>query len=406
MARVALEIAEVVYGRMGMFRYVSGLLPALLRVGTPRHEFHLFSAVPSRGADSETLSLLRDLPATLHLTPIPPRIFEALRHFQALVPLEWFTGNVDLVHTQAFSLLPPPRRAPLIVALHGISPLRTPGFYSRRFLNNYVVQIKHALRHADYIVALTEENKLAMTEILGIPPPCIRVIPPGIDPMFRPLQPGEEMAGALAAGTYLLYAGHLGPHKNVGTLLRAYALLPASLRADFPLVLAGSGDPAEFGWRDLGRTLGIADQVRWLGHLPSDAVPPLMRSARLFLFPSFCEGFALPPLEAMASGVPVLASNASSLPETVGDAGRLLPPDDPAAWAAAMGQILSDDHAREELAKRGLAWSARFRWDETAHLLLNLWADLLDGELARARDIWPKQERCAPKLAIGVPGRQ
>jgi alpha-1,3-rhamnosyl/mannosyltransferase len=202
------------------------------------------------------------------------------------------------------------------------------------------------------------------------------VVYEGVAPTFRVLS-GAETEPVLAqyglrAGAYLLALGTLQPRKNLLTLLRAVRLLLDDGCDPGLVVLVGAT-----GW---GSTLeaeverlGLTPRVRILGYLPNEALPAIYSGARAFAFPSLYEGFGLPVLEAMACGTPVVASNCSSLPEVVGEAGLLADPRRPAAFAGALRRLLAEPDLAARLREAGLARAAEFTWErcarETARIL-------------------------------------
>jgi alpha-1,3-rhamnosyl/mannosyltransferase len=176
----------------------------------------------------------------------------------------------------------------------------------------------------------------------------------------------RSVLGALGVrhGTYVLALATLEPRKNLGRLLDAYEQLDASLRSRYPLVLAGAK-----GWRSeklverIDR-LGQRGEALRLGFVPEDALPHLIAGARVLAFPSIYEGFGLPPLEAMASGVPVVASSASSIPEVTGDVALLVEAEDVDGLKNALEQALTDERWREAAIARGIERAARFCWSD------------------------------------------
>src|SRR6202035_3009846 len=193
----------------------------------------------------------------------------------------------------------------------------------------------------------------------------VRIVYEGVDPAFRPAGAGEVAAIRADLGCpdgYLLHVGTLEPRKNVGILLDAWEALRRDDRATPPLVLAGGP-----GWRSrrlrariesLG-PLGLKAQ----GRVGGAALVRLFQGAKVFVFPSLYEGFGLPPLEAMACGIPTVVSDVSSLPEVVGDAASIVDPADAGALAAAIRELLGDPLRAADLGARGVARAAGFRWD-------------------------------------------
>ena len=178
-------------------------------------------------------------------------------------------------------------------------------------------------------------------------------------------------------GRYFLAVGTLEPRKNVRTTVEAHSRLPARVREAWPLVVAGMK-----GWHTqaINRALELAQSrgdVRLLGHVGEEELPLLYAGAAMLSYPSIYEGFGLPPLEAMASGVPVIASNRASLPEVIGDAGMLLEPDDVEGLTSAMLRIVDDAAFANDLAVRGLARAKSFTWARCAALTMGSWETVL-----------------------------
>lgn len=192
----------------------------------------------------------------------------------------------------------------------------------------------------------------------------------GVGPEFCPHTPQETAAALqrfdLQHGQYVLTVGTIEPRKNIRHALAAYAMLPPALRARFPLVVAGAK-----GWhaRDLEAQLSVLaarGEVRFLGYVDHRELPALYAGAAVFIFPSVYEGFGLPVLEAMASGVAVLASSRSSIPEVMGSAGVALDPENPEGTAASLAALLEDAPRREHLAREGRERSRAFTWESCA----------------------------------------
>jgi glycosyltransferase involved in cell wall biosynthesis len=177
---------------------------------------------------------------------------------------------------------------------------------------------------------------------------------------------------------YLLFVGTLEPRKNLTTLLHAYALLRAEGLGDgLKLVIAGRA-----GWlyADIFatvKTLALEGEVIFSGFVADEDLPDLYRGARLFVFPSLYEGFGLPILEAMASGIPVITSTTASMPEVAGDAAILVDPHDPKAVAEGMARVLAGDQVRQTLIQRGLRRAQQFAWDSVARTTLDVYMALL-----------------------------
>jgi glycosyltransferase involved in cell wall biosynthesis len=225
-------------------------------------------------------------------------------------------------------------------------------------------------------VADSRHAAASVQRVLRLPSGRTAILYPGVDDrFFQPLD--SEASDAIRAlhelDSYLLFLSVLSPQKNLEGVIRAFAALD---RSDLTLAIAGKEDGLYFQAviRPLIRALGLERRVATLGVVPAAALPGLYAGAQLFLFPSFAEGFGLPPLEAMACGTPVVASNRTSLPEVLGDAALLVDPERIEDIAAAAARILDDPGLRQTLITRGHERSTRYRWEAGAQKALEIYA--------------------------------
>jgi len=238
--------------------------------------------------------------------------------------------------------------------------------------------MERTCRRADMIVTVSEYSKKEIIKYLKINPQKIQVIPCGVD-LERYTGTCEEKDIVQARQTYkipeeyFLYVGTLEPRKNIERLIEAYAQLVKCLEEAPALVIGGKK-----GWMYdqiflLVKEYGIESRVFFTGYLDDAAVPLLMKGAVAFLFPSLYEGFGMPPLEAMACGVPVISSNAASLPEVVGDAGILIDPYNVKELSEAMERVLKDGEMRNMMRRKGLLQVQNYTWEKSAEKLKNLY---------------------------------
>jgi glycosyltransferase involved in cell wall biosynthesis len=226
--------------------------------------------------------------------------------------------------------------------------------------------VANAVRIADAIITISESTKRDILRLFPYDGERIHVTPLSVDQKFRPTHSKPETARVRAKYSlprqFILYVGTIEPRKNVSGTAKAYSMLPAELRKKYPLIIAGSkGWYAESILEEI-RTLGISDDIRLTGFVDDRDLPTLMAMAELFVFPSLYEGFGYPVLEAMASGVPVITSTSSSLPEVIGDAGILVAPDDLKGISNAMMKILHSPRFRNSLRNKGLKRAKQFSW--------------------------------------------
>lgn len=290
----------------------------------------------------------------------------------------WETGSlptaagmrrVALLHSPTFAA-PLVSPVPLVVTVHDLIPLVLPGYHRTRQSALYSRFMARTVRAANRIIAVSAHARRDIITVLRYPEDRISVVYEAAGDSFRPDgSPDEQMA--LRAryglpGRFVLYLGGAERRKNIETVVRAWARLRAAHhREEIVLVLVADfprPDPLYADIPALIRELGLEHAVVCVRSVDERDKPALYRAAELFCFPSLYEGFGLPPLEAMASGTPVLCSDATSLPEVVGDAAWLLPPSDPAAWAEAIATLLRSGAERARLRERGLARASSFSW--------------------------------------------
>ncbi|MBI5287632.1 MAG: glycosyltransferase family 4 protein [Chloroflexi bacterium] len=225
------------------------------------------------------------------------------------------------------------------------------------------------MRRAARIIAVSESSRQDLLRFTDIDPARVAVIHEGVSAGFRPCP--QEARPVPGAPIRVLHVGHCAFYKNIDTVIRVVAALSRRLEHPVELVkVGGTFSPAQ---RELIARLQLGDRVRELGVVAAPDLPRVYRSADLLLMPSLHEGFGFPVLEAMACGTPVVASNAGSLPEVVGEAGLMADPLDIEGLVEASVRVLTDDHLREDLRRRGIERAARFTWERTAAATLDVY---------------------------------
>jgi glycosyltransferase involved in cell wall biosynthesis len=257
-----------------------------------------------------------------------------------------------------------------VVTIHDLHflahPDRTSGEIRRDYPN---LAARHAHR-ADRVIVVSRFVKGEVQRVFGIPGEKISVCPNG----------APEWTSAPAVPNpdgYLLFLGTLEPRKNVGGLLAAYGQMISRAPHAPRLVIAGGLDPGAADPLAPARQPPLAGRVEYRGYVNPDDRESLFKGAMAFVLPSFDEGFGIPALEAMAAGVPVIASNRGALPEIVGDAGLLVDPADPENLTAAMLQLTGDAHLRAACAQRGLERARQFSWTQTGRSVRRAYEDAI-----------------------------
>jgi len=281
-------------------------------------------------------------------------------------------------HSPNYFLPPFPGRS--IATVHDLSHVWFPKFHPTARRELLARDLPKTLERANFLITDAESVRQEIIAHFGWPEDKIAAIPLGVDPCYHPRTDAQLFASlsqwGLSPGGYSLYVGTIEPRKNLIRLITAYEMLPEKLRLQWPLVLAGSR-----GWHsdDIHHKMTKAANAGWLRYLdyvPQSELPALYAGARLFAFPSLYEGFGLPPLEAMASGVPVITSNTSSLPEVVGNAAITIKPEDTQAINTALHQALEDEIWREKSASAGLLRAAQLTWKMCAFKTYQIYANL------------------------------
>ncbi len=257
-----------------------------------------------------------------------------------------------------------------VITVHDLSVLKFPHAHPAARLRDYEKYFNKSLDKAVQLITVSETTRQEIITDLGWPPERIQTIYNGVSGVFRP-RDEAELAPVLARyglrpGAYALCVATIEPRKGIGKLLAAYARLPTGLRNTCPLVLVGGK-----GWQSeaLHAEIDTASAAGWLhypGFVAEADLPAFYAGARLFVYPSYYEGFGLPVAEAMASGVPVLTSNRSCLPEIAGGAACLVDPDDADEMLAALRMGLEDEQWRTQARESGLGVAKRYNWNRCA----------------------------------------
>jgi glycosyltransferase involved in cell wall biosynthesis len=295
--------------------------------------------------------------------------------------------HCDLVHIPYLYWLPRGLPCPYVVTVHDVLE------YLERAHGRNLLQLtvhfnltRRVVRSAARLLAVSEFTRDELETLFRLPAGRAEVVYNAIDERFLCGHASEADKQMIAERyqvnyPFLLYAGRISPQKNVARIIEAFSVLKGELAKegkfeDLKLIIIGddlSGHP------DLRRTVvrgGVHDDVRFLGFVPIDVLRIFYDAAKIFVFPSLYEGFGLPPLEAMAHGTPVVTSNASSLPEVVGDAAVLVNPDNVFEITRALRRVLLDQPLREKMKERGYEQARRFSWETSVRRILQVYREV------------------------------
>jgi glycosyltransferase involved in cell wall biosynthesis len=381
--RIAIDAHSVGAGLGGNESYATNLIEALAEIDTVNN-YTLFvtrdEAVKRFRNRWPNFVVRSTLPHT-PLVRIPLTLSAELRRHP-----------VDVLHVQFTS--PPFAPCPVVLSIHDLSFEHLPETFNRRSRAQLRLTVRHSARKAKRVLALSEHARQDIISTYKISPNRVTTIPISTAPHFRPVTDEKELQRVRhtygIARNYILSVGSIQPRKNLGRLAQAYARLRDRLpENELPqLVIVGK---RAWLYRE---TLREIEQLRTVncviitGYVPECDLPALYSGTICFVYPSYFEGFGLPPLEAMKCGAPVITGDRTSLPEVVGDAGLLVNPFDVEAITSAMQSVITDSKLRSKLKFRSLNRAEMFDWRKTARRTLEVYREAADnaGPVALASD--------------------
>jgi glycosyltransferase involved in cell wall biosynthesis len=301
---------------------------------------------------------------------------------QIALPIDLRRESAELFHAPHY-VLPPLTPCRSVVTIHDCIHLRFPQYLPNRIGYAYArAQMWTATHKAARVITVSEASKRDILRYFHVPESRIEVIYNAIDDRFWQQPAAEDIARVRERyrldDPFVLYAGNIKPHKNLERLIEAFHILrqePAM--KDVQLLIIGDEISKYATLRRAVHRHKLHKHVRFFGFVSDQTLAALYRLADVFVFPSLYEGFGLPPLEAMASGTPVITSNVSSLPEVVGDAALMIDPYEPAAIAEAMQRVLGDANLRADLSRRGLARAREFSWERSIARVREIYAEVM-----------------------------
>ena len=358
----------------GIGTYVRNLLRHLSRLDKDT-EYLLLCRVEDSG-------IAEELGENFRAIAEPARPYSASE--QLRIPLDLRREKVDLFHAPHY-VLPPLTPCKSVVTIHDCIHLRFPQYLPNRLAYGYArSSLWIATHRANRVMTVSEASKRDILRYFRIPHAKVDVIYNAIDERYGEPPSADEISRVQERyqlnAPYVLYAGNIKPHKNLERLIEAFhALRQDPELAHVKLLIIGDEISKYATLRRAVHKYKLHKHVRFFGFVQDKTLAVLYRLARVFVFPSLYEGFGLPPLEAMASGTPVITSDVSSLPEVVGDAALLIDPLDPAAIAEAMRRVLMDSDLHEDLRQRGFKRVREFSWDRSIRRVREIYGEVLAG---------------------------
>jgi glycosyltransferase involved in cell wall biosynthesis len=288
---------------------------------------------------------------------------------QIHVPWVLLRERPDVFHAPHY-VLPTAVPCRSVVTIHDCIHLMFPQYLPNRGAHAYArAAMWSAVRRSDCILTVSEASKRDILHFFTVPPEKIVVVTNAIDERFWITPPEEDVARVRERyqleQRFVLYVGNIKPHKNLVRLIEAFDILRRGELDDLKLLIIGDEISKLPALRRAVHSHKLHKHVRFLGYLPDETLAILYRLASVFVFPSLYEGFGLPPLEAMASGTPVVTSNVSSLPEVAGDAAVLVDPYDVDSLVDGVRRVLTDQALAAEMRARGLVRAREFSWESS-----------------------------------------
>lgn len=363
--KIAID-ASTISTQGGPRAYVIGLIAALLQIDQ-HNEYVVFYNVPVH---------LGRFPQAREIVLPGKQPLARLWREHVLLPLACRREKVDLLHCPK-SAVPFINSCPVVVTLHDLIPINHPETETRAAQLYWRIQIPIAARRASFIITDSCHARQEIVEMFGVSDRRIAVTPlgypPAMDEPYDEARAVELRRRFHLPDSYILYVGTIQPRKNLDMLIEAYSRLRCEGATSKKLVIAGRK-----GWLYDAlfariTALGLENDVIFTGFVPDEDLPALYDGACLFVYLSLFEGFGLPPLEAMARGIPVVTSNTTSLPEVVGEAGITVQPDNLEDVVRGMNMVLSDEGRAEQLRQLGKIRARQFSWERTARETLAIY---------------------------------
>ncbi|MBA3871754.1 MAG: glycosyltransferase family 4 protein [Anaerolineae bacterium] len=377
MSSIGLDYTAAYEQGGGIGRYVRELVTALSRLDTSNQ----YSLFVSGASSTESHPAF---PSNYFWKPTrltPKWLARIWYRAQLPLPVELFTGRLDLFHATDFVLPPTLPRVTSLLTVHDLSFVRVPESASPSLKSYLDVVVPRSVYRSTHVLADSEATKIDLMDLYSVPDSKITVLLSGVDAKFFDTVLSSSLMTtrkkyAVEAFSYIFCVGTVQPRKNYTRLIQSLTQLRTQ-GIDIHLVIAGGK-----GWLEnpIYKTISdthMEDFVHFIGFVDDEDLPALYRGATCVAFPSLYEGFGLPILEGMASGVPVLTSNVSSLPEVAGDAAIMVDPYDLDAITDGLQRLILDSQLRETLIQKGLIRAREFTWEKSARQLLAIYQNLL-----------------------------
>ena len=360
--KITIDVQPLLGKKSGVGYYIWGLIHGLAEIDSQnKYQLAFFdfknraSQVPDLGKNFNKRT-----------SPVPGRAISLLWKYFGWPDYQLFFGKADVFHFPNF-IIRPIHRSKKVVTIHDVSFLRHPEYTERKNLKFLTSKINETIHEADQIIVDSAFTKDEMMHFFReLPPEKINVIHLGLDQRFTNMQRPKTKQ--------ILFVGTIEPRKNLINLLEAYKILMRDRKFnEYRMVIAGmKGWLCEEVFMNIERH-EFKNKIIWKDYVSDEELPRLYQESEVFVYPSYYEGFGLPPLEAMACGVPVIATQRGSLPEVLGDAPVWVDPGRPAEIAESFKLIIENAAVRENMIKKGLDQAKKFCWRRAATETINVY---------------------------------
>lgn len=367
--RIGIDLHSVTEFMQGSRTYIVNLVEHLLKLDKD-NEYYLY--ITHRNTATEDHFRQENV----HFRRVVPHL--KFVRIPVSLPVILAKDKIDVFHCQYMA--PPILKIPYVVAIHDIIHEYLPQYYPKTLGTLMRMVYPMSARRAQRVLTISKNSKEDLKKFYRIPENRIVVTYLAAADDFRTIPPDKTTNQVLARygidGEYVLFVGRLEPRKNISGLISAFHAVLQYGNVPYKLVIAGMKDYQHEQLYSLVTSLDLEKSVIFTGRVEDNDLPLLYNGASLFVYPSFAEGFGIPPLEAMACGVPVITSDVSSLPEVVGDAGILINPNDIQELSTAIYTVLSDKSLQAKMKTKGLARAGEFTWGKTAEATLAVLQDV------------------------------
>ncbi len=291
---------------------------------------------------------------------------------------------VNLYHAPQNGIgLPIDHNVPFIITLHDTIPLHMPETVGDNYLNLFNTHMHSIVDRCDGIITVSEFSREDIAKDFGFPKDKIFVTYLASEPIYKPLN--KLICNKLLKkhysipNNYILYVGGFSPRKNISGLIEAFSKIEKKLPPDMKLIIAGNKGKSYAIYKALAEKLNLTEKVLFPGFIEMEHMPYLYNGATLLVYPSFYEGFGLPPIEAMACGTPVIASNSTSIPEILDDSALFCAPQDIDDLANKILLVIYDNHLRNKLIEKGFIKASSLTWESTSINTLKAYESVINA---------------------------